>query len=129
MQSEALLLTLFFVLAGIIGASLMLLKKVTPLRRSALPGHKKPSQRLILLAAMLSSLAVISGCFAGALIGALIGTLLSGQPPETIAAGLNVNEEFLIIFFFVSFAMATLAFFVIAEWASKKSDSFITKRK
>jgi hypothetical protein len=114
MQSEALLLTLFFVLAGISGASLMLFKsKVTPLRRSALLGHKKPSQRLILLTAMLFSLALISGCFAGA----LIGTLLSGQPAETIAA--RLNEEFLIIFF-VSFAMVTLAFFVFAEWASKK---------
>ena len=101
----------------------MLLKfKVTPLRRSALLEHKKPSQPLNLLTAMLSSLALISGCFAGA----LIGTLLSGQPAKTIAA--RLNEKFLIIFF-VLFAMATLVFLAITKWASKKSDSFITKRK
>lgn len=127
MQSEALLLTLFFVLAGISGASLMLLKfKVTPLRRSALLEHKKPSQPLNLLTAMLFSLALISGCFAGALIGALIGTLLSGQPAKTIAA--RLNEKFLIIFF-VLFAMATLVFFLLAHFVIARSDSFITKRK
>jgi hypothetical protein len=75
---------------------------------------------------MLSSLAVISGCFAGALMGASIGTLLSGQPAKTIAA--RLNEEFLIIFF-VSFAMATLVFLVMMEWVGKKSDSFSAKRK